>query len=119
MSSQLLLLGIIGGALGGLLGIGGGTIYIPILVIFYHMSQHMAQGVALAVMIPMSLIGGYAYLRKGSVQKELLFELMIGSVIGATFGATIATHIDGILLRKIFSCILVFFGLKMLFEKGA
>jgi len=118
MDSQLLLLGIIGGALGGLLGIGGGTIYVPILVIFYHMSQHMAQGIALAVMIPMSLLGGYTYLKKGSVRKDLVLELMIGSIAGAFIGATIATSIDAILLRKIFSCVLVFFGIKMVLEKG-
>jgi uncharacterized membrane protein YfcA len=117
MGAQLLLLGIIGGTLGGLLGVGGGTIYVPVLVIFYHLSQQTAQGIALAVMIPMSLLGGYAYMRKGSVRSELLRELILGSVLGAVLGAGLATALNGILLRRMFSLVLIVLGTKMLLER--
>ena len=117
MESQLLLLGIIGGTLGGLLGVGGGTIYVPILVIIYHMTQQMAQGIALAVMVPMSLLGGYAYMRRGNVRKELVIQLMLGSIFGALFGAMLATSLDALLLKRLFSVVLFVLGIRMLFEQ--
>jgi len=47
-----LLLGLLAGVLSGLLGIGGGIVIIPVLVFVFGLSQHMAQGTTLALMVP-------------------------------------------------------------------
>lgn len=112
-----MLIGIIGGLLGGLLGVGGGTIYVPLLVLLYHISQPIAQGVSLAVMIPMALLGSYSYFRKGNVRSDLFLEIIMGSVAGAFLGATLANMIDTSLLSKIFSLVIGTIGLKMMIGK--
>ncbi|MBU0580794.1 MAG: sulfite exporter TauE/SafE family protein [Candidatus Margulisbacteria bacterium] len=117
MGAELLLLGILGGIVGGLLGVGGGTIYVPALVLIYNMPQQLAQGIALAVMVPMSILGSYSYFKKGSIRQDLFWELVIGSICGALLGASLATALPGVLLRKIFSAVLVVLGLKMLSGK--
>jgi uncharacterized membrane protein YfcA len=50
--SLYLLLGFLAGTLSGMIGIGGGTIIVPILVFLFGMSQHQAQGTTLALLVP-------------------------------------------------------------------
>ena len=110
----LLLIGIFGGILCGLLGIGGGSIYVPALVILVHLSQQTAQGISLSVMIPVSILGGMVYHQKNLIAYDLLKELILGGVIGAILGSFLANHVDGAILRKIFSFVLFYTGIKML-----
>ena len=117
MGQELILIGIAGGVLGGLLGVGGGTIYIPFLVLLLHLPQQAAQGIALTVMIPVSLLGGYAYFKKGNTRKDIFIELMIGSTIGSVCGTLTALSIPGLLLQKIFSVILLIIRFKMILER--
>jgi uncharacterized protein len=113
MPTELILTGIIGGTLGGLLGIGGGSIYVPALTIFLGLSQQMAQGTALVVMIPVSILGSYTYLKKGYLNKKILPVLIVGCILGALLGSGLAQLIDAAQLRKIFSAVLFLIGVKM------
>ena len=117
MQSELILLGIIGGFLGGLLGVGGGTIYVPALVLIYHLGQQTAQGISLAVMVPMAALGSYAYFRQGSLRKDIFWSLAISSVLGALLGAALANTLGNLLLKQIFSVAIFLLGLKMALGK--
>ncbi|MFC1517298.1 TSUP family transporter [Candidatus Margulisiibacteriota bacterium] len=117
MPAELLLIGMIGGLIGGLLGVGGGTIYVPVLVLIYGTTQQLAQGISLGVMIPMACLGSYAYFRQGSVRLDIFWELVLGSIFGAFIGASFANHINGQLLQQIFSIALALIGLKMVMGK--
>lgn len=78
-----LLLGSVLGALGGLLGIGGGIIAIPVLALFFGMDQQMAQGTALVMITPNVLLGFWRYRQRNP------FPLRTAGIVGlATLLAT-------------------------------
>src|SRR5207253_9987738 len=78
------LVGVIAGALSGLLGGGGGGVMVPALVFLLGRDQHVAQGVSLAVIIPVSVTGAWIHYRKENVIPTLALWLSVGAVIGAT-----------------------------------
>ena len=110
---EFFLTGVIGGILAGLFGVGGGSIYVPALVLILGCSQHLAQGISLLVIIPTSFLGGYIYLKRKLVTIDIMWELMIGGVIGAFLGGTLANYLDAFFLRKMFGVLLLYFGFKM------
>lgn len=110
---MLLFLGLVTGFLSGLLGIGGGIIVIPALVLGFGISQHAAQGISLVLIVPTALSGLIAYHRKGLVDYRLAGLLAIGSFGGAIFGASSVQYIPAFLLKKIFGVVLALLGYKM------
>jgi hypothetical protein len=114
----LLILGIMAGMLGGFIGIGGGIIIIPALVLFFGFSQHLAQGTTLALMVPpMGLFAAWVYYKAGFVDLKAAGIICLGFVIGSLFSAKFATQIPEAILRKVFGGILLLVSLKMLFTK--
>ena len=114
---MIIVLGIVGGMAGGLLGIGGGTIFVPALVILFGIEQHLAQGTAISVMVPMSLVGAYKYFRHENIDLKIAVFLILGALFGALAGALIAVNISTLLLKKIFGIFIIFVGIKMLLGK--
>jgi len=113
----ILLIGVLGGVIGGFFGVGGGTIFVPALTILLGISQAGAQGISLAVMVPMSFMGAYTYYHKKNVHVPSVIPLMLGSLLGAYLGATVANQIDSYLLKIVFGCVLFLIGAKMFLEK--
>ena len=67
-----ILLGLVAGILSGLIGIGGGTIIVPALVLFFGISQHMAQGTTLALLVPpIGILAAWTYYRQGYVDLHI------------------------------------------------
>jgi uncharacterized protein len=111
-------IGICTGVLGGLLGIGGAVIMIPALVIFLKFNQHMAQGTALAAMIPpIGLLAAYEYHKSGHVDIRIALLIAAGFIIGAYVGAKFAEQIDVNILRRIFGVALLVISIWMIFKK--
>jgi uncharacterized membrane protein YfcA len=116
MNISYLIVGAIAGILSGLLGIGGGTIIIPFLVLIAGFSQHQAQGTTLALMIPpIGLLAAMRYYYDGNVDIRAAVLICIGFFIGGLLGANIASPIPDTLLKKIFGCYLIVIGARMLF----
>lgn len=111
---EIFILGLIGGIFSGLLGIGAGSIFILGLVMVYNLPQPAAQGLALAIMIPTSFLGAIVYYKNKLYAKNLLKEIIIGGMLGAFIGSLGANHIPADLLRKIFSFMVLYFGVKLL-----
>ena len=110
--------GLIAGILGGLLGIGGGTIMIPGLILMFGLSQHEAQGTALAAMLPpVGLLAVIEYYRNSNVDLKAAAWLAAGLLFGGLLGAVLAIHISDQLLRRIFGVFLLVTSLKILFGK--
>ena len=109
------LLGIFAGVLSGMLGIGGGVILVPALVIALGFAQKSAQGMSLAIMVPMALVGAIRYKFSGDVDLNLLVIGLIvaGSIVGSLAGTEIAHRVPNHMLRKLFSVILVIVAVKM------
>lgn len=119
MSSALLyvLLGVIAGALSGLIGIGGGVIIVPALILF-GLSQHQAQGTTLALLIPpIGILAVWAYYKQGYVDFKIAAFICVGFFVGSFLGAKLATRIPNATLERIFGVALLLIALKMLFTK--
>ena len=107
------------GFLGGLFGIGGGIIVIPLLVLAFGMDQAVAQGTALVMMVPNLLIAWWRYSQRQPV--SLKVALQIGGLASLTTWAVahVATRLDPELMRTLFSVFLLFVAVRMLRQKAA
>jgi uncharacterized protein len=113
-----IIIGISTGVLGGLLGIGGAVIMVPALIIFLKFNQHLAQGTALAAMIPpIGLFAAYEYYKNGHVDIKVALLIAAGFFIGAFIGAKFVEHIDDTVLKRIFGFILLVVSIKMILNK--
>ena len=101
------------GIASGLLGIGGGVFLIPILVSYFAIAQHKAQGISLAVVIPTGIVSSIMYGYHGYVDLALALNLIVGGVIGATFSARYVSKIPAQRLKQIFGIMLILVGIRM------
>ncbi|GAB1371693.1 sulfite exporter TauE/SafE family protein [Candidatus Kapaibacterium sp.] len=115
----LLLTGLSAGMLSGVLGIGGGIIVIPVLVLILGFSQQMAQGTSLALLLPpIGLFAVINYYKSGFVDFKAAGLMIVTFIIGSYFSSKFATNIDENMLKKIFGIFLVIYGIKLFFEKS-
>jgi len=105
MKIVFLLIGILGGVLGGL-GMGGGTILIPLLS-FTSLSQHTAQAINLVSFIPMAIVSLVIHAKNGLVEKKGIFAIIVPAVAFAILGSIFASVIKGKILKKCFGGFLV------------
>jgi uncharacterized protein len=113
-----LILGLVAGALSGLIGIGGGVIIVPALILFFGLSQHQAQGTTLALLIPpVGILAVWTYYKQGYVNWEIAGYICVGFLFGSFLGAKMATNISNIVLEKIFGVALLLIAMKMLLIK--
>jgi uncharacterized membrane protein YfcA len=120
ISSGLLyiLLGILSGFLSGLIGIGGGTIIVPVLVIIFGLSQKMAQGTTLALLVPpIGILAAWTYYKQGYVDFPIAGLICVGFIFGGLIGAKLATNISNQTLERIFGIALLIISIKMIFSK--
>lgn len=112
-----ILIGLGAGMLSGTLGVGSGIIVIPILVLIARLPQQTAQGTALALMVPMALLGAIRYWRQGDLQIDpaALLLMIAGALAGVLLGTDLAHRISGDLLRKIFAAFILAVAVKMFF----
>jgi uncharacterized membrane protein YfcA len=112
------LMGGVAGIVSGLMGIGGGTILIPLMIYLFGMSQHEAQGTTLAIMIPpIGLLAAWVYYKKGFVNIPMAVFVCLGFLIGGFLGAKAATVLSNEVLRRIFAAALIVIAVNMLFSK--
>ncbi|MHB1001520.1 MAG: sulfite exporter TauE/SafE family protein [Armatimonadota bacterium] len=112
-------IGVITGVLSGLLGIGGGIIMIPALVLLLGASQQLAQGISLAVIIPVSISGAIIHAKHGNVVLKDAVWLAIGGIAGALLGARLAMGMDPLTLRGAFGLLMILMGIWSIIRKPA
>jgi uncharacterized protein len=114
----LLAIGIFTGIMAGMLGIGGGLVVIPALVMIMGMTQQSAQGTSLAMMLPpIGILAAYNYYKAGHVDIRFALLLAAAFIIGSYFGSKIAVRLPQDVLKKIFGVFLLLVAIKMLFWK--
>ena len=107
-----MLFGVIGffaGIIGGM-GMGGGTILIPALILFASIDPKMAQSVNLLSSIPMTIIALIVHIRNKNVVLNLVIPIAIFGVLGAIFGSFVANYLSSEVLKKIFGIFLLIVG---------
>ena len=115
---QILLLvvtGVLAGILSGLVGVGGGIIIVPMLLMV-GFSQKLAQGTSLGVLLlPVGILAVIQYYKAGYVDVKALIIIALTFVVGSYFGSKFAIGLPQETLKKIFAIILLLIGIKMLF----
>jgi Predicted permeases len=107
-----LITGVFTGFLSGMMGVGGGTIMVPAMVLLAGFSQHLAQGTSLLVMVPAGSVGAFTHWKMGNVATGILFGLVPGIILGAYLGGHIAHFIPDTPLRWAFIAVVIFMGIR-------
>jgi uncharacterized protein len=114
----LIVMGTITGFMAGMLGIGGGIIVIPALVMILGFTQQGAQGTSLAMMLPpVGIFAVINYYKAGHVDWRVAVILALFFIVGSLFGSKMAIKIPQDVLKKIFGVFLLLVAAKMLFGK--
>lgn len=115
---SLIIIGLLAGVFSGFMGVGGGVIMIPLMIVLLGFSQHEAQGTSLAVLaIPVTFLAAYNYYGEGYVNWKFALIIGLSFVVGGYFGSKFAISINQALMKKIFSVILLIIAIKMFFGK--
>src|SRR5215216_3284782 len=94
LDPQLIAIGVAGGLLSGLLGVGGGIVMVPLLVLWAGYAQRDAHAMSLGAIIPISLAGVATYGVAGEVRPWIALALAIGAVAGARIGAGLLSRLE-------------------------
>jgi uncharacterized membrane protein YfcA len=112
----LAFIGFLSGIISGM-GIGGGTILIPSLVIFNNLPQQQAQGVNLVVFLPVAVIALFTHYKKGNIDFSFAKLIIVGGIFGAIIGSLLAVKIEPMKLKRYFGIFLLIVGTYELFSK--
>jgi uncharacterized protein len=103
----LILVGVAAGVIAGLLGVGGGVLFVPGLVLFAGLDQHHAEATSLLAIVPVAIVGTYRQDRYGNVRRADALVLGLLSIAGAAGGVALANALTGAVLRDAFAVLMV------------
>jgi uncharacterized membrane protein YfcA len=106
-TAEMLGLGAAFGAFGGLFGVGGGIIAIPVLVLLFGMTEQAAQGTALVMILPTVLMGFWKYRQRNSIDGRMAVLLGASAVLATYVSARLANAMASATLRAAFGAFLV------------
>ena len=109
-----LAIGLTAGLLAGLLGIGGGLVMVPALVLIMGLDQHVAQGTSLLVIIPAAAFGSFTHHRHGRLALRDTAAIAMGGVLGAVLGSVTALSLDEKLLQRLFAVLILVVAVRLL-----
>jgi uncharacterized protein len=101
------IIGLAAGIIAGLLGVGGGVLFVPGLVFFLGLDQHHAEATSLLAIVPVALVGTYRQDRYGNVHRHDALLLGLLSLAGAAGGVALANALSGTVLRDAFAALMV------------
>ena len=105
--------GLIVGTVSGLLGVGGGIIMVPVIVLLWKQDPKLAIGTSLAIMVPTAITGALGHYRLGHVNLPLAACLAGGAILGAAYiGAPLTAHLPSETLKRIFGVLMLISGLQ-------
>jgi uncharacterized membrane protein YfcA len=110
------LLGLIAGALSALMGVGGGVIMVPAMVLLFGFTQHVAEGTSLLIIIPTAIIGALRHAKNNYTDWSMGLSLGLGGIAGAAAGASVALQLDADLLQRLFAGFLLLTGIHLLWS---
>ena len=111
-----LLIGLAAGLFGGLVGLGGGVIMIPLMVGVLKLTQHQAHGTSLVALVFTGIAGAITYAMKGSVDIVASALLAVTAIFTARFGAHFAHALPEWKLKKSFGGFLIFVSILLLLK---
>ena len=113
---MLIIIGLAAGFLSGLVGIGGGIIIVPSLVLLLGFTQKQAQGTSLGIMLlPIGILAVIQYYKQGYLNVNYVLIVASAFVVGGLLGSKLALSLSDEKMKKVFAIILFLISLKMLF----
>ena len=99
------------GVASGLFGIGGGTLLVPFLALFFAFGQHRAQGTSLIALIPPTgALAFFAYAKAGYVSWQTGLLLIPGVFVGGILGGWLAKRLPPRHMRRVFAGLMFVLG---------
>jgi uncharacterized protein len=106
-------IGVCAGVVAGLLGVGGGVLFVPGLVIFLSLGQHQAEATSLLAIIPVAIVGTYKQDGYGNVRRHDALLMGLLSIAGAAAGVALANALSGSVLRVGFALLMVLVAIQL------
>lgn len=114
----LVIIGLAAGFVGGLMGVGGGIIIVPALVLFLSFNQQQAQATSLAVLLlPVQILAVMNYYKAGLINVKFAAVIVVASIVGMYYGSSVALQLPADTMKKIFGGFIIIVGLKFLLGK--
>lgn len=114
--AKLLAIGLLGGLMSGLLGVGGGTVMVPLLVFWAGYAQRDAHATSLGAIIPISIVSAATLGSGAHIDVRAAVFLTIGAIVGARYGAKALARADDRKLQWLFGCFLLAAAALMLVQ---
>jgi uncharacterized membrane protein YfcA len=114
MAIGLVALGLVSGTVAGLLGVGGGIVIVPALVVLFGVPDAVAKGTSLAVIIPTAVVGTYRNVTYGNVDVSIAAVTGLFGVASAFAGSQLAVELDPAVSIALFAALLVAVAVRML-----
>ena len=115
-AAWLVFIGVIVGAIAGMLGIGGGLMTVPILVVLFHVSPALAKGTSLAVVIPTAFTGTLQNFRNKNTDLSAAGIVSVTGIFSAIGGSWLATRMDDVISNFLFAVLLIVIAARMLLQ---
>lgn len=113
----LFLIGLAAGIISGM-GMGGGAILIPALVLAINPEQHIAQSVNLLFFVPTAVIALIIHIKNKRIDFKMALPIIISGLCGAFLGSLLAARLGGGQLKKLFGWFLIAMSIYEMFWKG-
>ena len=113
---SLVLLGALAGTLSGLLGVGGGIVMVPGQVLLFSITDAVAKGTSLAVIIPTAVVGTSRNLRRGNADLRLALVVGVAGVVSGAAASQLSVRMDATLSSVLFGVLLVATAARMLWS---
>lgn len=107
---RYLAVGLVAGIVSGLLGVGGGIVIVPMLILVGGKTQHQAHATSLAAVIPIALVGASTYAADSSVDVGIALAISAGALVGAPLGAHYMAKMAEGSLKIAFGSLLIVMG---------
>lgn len=114
----LIIIGFLAGLLSGFVGVGGGILMVPLLIIFLGVTQHQAQGTALFAMLPpIGILAAMNYYKAGFVKWEYAAIIAVTFVVGGYFGSKLSVNFPDQIVRRVFGVVMLIGAIKFLLPR--
>ena len=109
-----ILTGLFSGFANGLFGSGGGTVAVPAMENFLHISAHKSHATAIALILPLSAVSAFIYIFRTEIPWNIVFPTAVGSISGGIIGAKLLKKISSTRLHKIFALFMLAAAIRMI-----
>jgi len=107
-------LGLVTGFVNGLFGSGGGTILIPFLEDKFNVEEHKSHATAISVILPISIVSSFIYIKNVEVDWKNLLLVVIGSIFGGFVGAKVLNKVTGKFIHILFGLTMIVAAFRMI-----